>query len=318
MTRRPAAAAWAEAHAKVNLGLAVIGRRPDGYHDLRSVFLRLDLHDHLEIRLADDVAGEDELVIDGPPGLPTRDNLVLRALSRLRAAVERPLPALAVRLDKHIPVAAGLGGGSSDAAAALELAARAWDLPLDRAALMDLAAGVGSDVPFFASGHPAALVSGVGDSVEALPEPRPGAGILLVTPPQRLSTAAVFAELDRIPAPSRGAKERTARVATLAAALGGGADAAALAAVAADLRDTNDLWAPAVRLMPQLSRLREQLEAGLGRVVHLSGSGPTLVAVYPSLEAARTAAAVLEQEQAAALRDAVITATCSHARGGSS
>lgn len=318
MTRRPAAAAWAEAHAKVNLGLAVIGRRPDGYHDLRSVFLRLDLHDHLEIRLADDVAGEDELVIDGPPGLPTRDNLVLRALSRLRAAVERPLPALAVRLDKHIPVAAGLGGGSSDAAAALELAARAWDLPLDRAALMDLAAGVGSDVPFFASGHPAALVSGVGDSVEALPEPRPGAGILLVTPPQRLSTAAVFAELDRIPVPSRGAKERTARVATLAAALGGGADAAALAAAAADLRDTNDLWAPAVRLMPQLSRLREQLEAGLGRVVHLSGSGPTLVAVYPSLEAARTAAAVLEQEQAAALRDAVITATCSHARGGSS
>lgn len=318
MTRRPAAAAWAEAHAKVNLGLAVIGRRPDGYHDLRSVFLRLDLHDHLEIRLADDVAGEDELVIDGPPGLPTRDNLVLRALSHLRAAVERPLPALAVRLDKHIPVAAGLGGGSSDAAAALELAARAWDLPLDRAALMDLAAGVGSDVPFFASGHPAALVSGVGDSVEALPEPRPGAGILLVTPPQRLSTAAVFAELDRIPAPSRGAKERTARVATLAAALGGGADAAALAAAAADLRDTNDLWAPAVRLMPQLSRLREQLEAGLGRVVHLSGSGPTLVAVYPSLEAARTAAAVLEQEQAAALRDAVITATCSHARGGSS
>lgn len=318
MTRRPVAAAWAEAHAKVNLGLAVIGRRPDGYHDLRSVFLRLDLHDHLEIRLADDVAGEDELVIDGPPGLPTRDNLVLRALSHLRAAVERPLPALAVRLDKHIPVAAGLGGGSSDAAAALELAARAWDLSLDRAALMDLAAGVGSDVPFFASGHPAALVSGVGDSVEALPEPRPGAGILLVTPPQRLSTAAVFAELDRIPAPSRGAKERTARVATLAAALGGGADAAALAAVAADLRDTNDLWAPAVRLMPQLSRLREQLEAGLGRVVHLSGSGPTLVAVYPSLEAARTAAAVLEQEQAAALRDAVITATCSHARGGSS
>jgi 4-diphosphocytidyl-2-C-methyl-D-erythritol kinase len=318
VTRRPVAAAWAEAHAKVNLGLAVTGRRPDGYHDLRSVFLRLDLHDHLEIRRADDVAGEDELVIDGPPGLPTRDNLVLRALARLRAAVEQPLPALAVRLDKHIPVAAGLGGGSSDAAAALKLAVDAWDVLLDRAALMDLAAGVGSDVPFFASGHAAALVSGVGDSVEALPEPRPGAGILLVTPPQRLSTAAVFAELDRLPAPSRGPRDQAARVAALAAALEGGADAADLAAAAADLRDANDLWAPAVRLMPQLARLREHLEARLGRVVHLSGSGPTLVAVYPSLEAARTAAAVLEQEQATALRDAVITATCSHARGGSS
>jgi 4-diphosphocytidyl-2-C-methyl-D-erythritol kinase len=318
VTRRPLAAAWAEAHAKVNLGLAVTGRRPDGYHDLRSVFLRLDLHDHLEIRLATDAGGNDELVIDGPPGLPTRDNLVLRALSRLRTAVPGPLPALAVRLDKHIPIAAGLGGGSSDAAAVLELAARAWQLPLDRAALMGLAAGVGSDVPFFASGHAAALVSGVGDLVEALPEPRPGAGLLLITPTQRLSTAAVFAELDRVPTSSRGAREQTARVVALAAALRDGADAPALADAAAALRDANGLWAPAVRLMPELARLRDELEARLGRAVLLSGSGPTLMAVYPSLEGARTAAAVLGHEHATALRDAIITATCSHATGGSS
>jgi 4-diphosphocytidyl-2-C-methyl-D-erythritol kinase len=331
VTRRPVAAAWAEAHAKVNLALAVTGRRPDGYHDLRSVFLRLELHDHLEVRLADGARGtpgtpgspaEDVLVIDGPPGLSPRDNLVLRAITRLRAAIERPLPALAVRLDKHIPVAAGLGGGSSDAAAALELAARAWDVALDRAALVRLAAAVGSDVPFFASGHSAALVSGVGDIVDALPEPRPGAGFLLVTPPQPLSTPAVFAELDRVPTAGRGALENAsdsvARVAALAATLGAGTDAAALAAAAADLRDANDLWAPAARLMPQLGLLRELLEARLGRAVLLSGSGPTLVAVYPSLEAARAAAAVLGEEPPTALRDAIITVTRSHARGGSS
>ncbi len=292
-TRRPLVAAWAEAPAKVNLGLAITGRREDGYHGLRSVFLRLALHDHLEARPAADARGEDELVIEGDPGLSAHDNLVLRAAACLRAAesvrgvTDGPLPALRFRLDKHIPSAAGLAGGSSDAAAALALAAGAWGLSPDRAALLEVAARLGADVPFFVAAHGAALVSGVGEVIEPLPEPWPPPGVLLVTTAERLSTAAVFAEFDRGAAPPGADSGRSqAMVDHLAVALRRGLDGAALAGLAEGLRDANDLWPAAARLSPGLTPAREALESILGRAVLLTGSGPTLLAVYPSLEAA--------------------------------
>ena len=163
------------------------GRRADGYHTLRSIFVRLVLHDHLEVRPAADPAGPDELVIEdhaagAAPHVPGPGDLILRAAAALRVAYPgRRLPALRFRLDKHIPVAAGLAGGSSDAAAALELAAAAWELVVDRPELLALAAGVGADVPFFVANHAAALVGGVGEVFEGLPAPHPPAGILLVT-----------------------------------------------------------------------------------------------------------------------------------------
>ncbi len=322
-TRRPLVAAWAEAPAKVNLGLAITGRREDGYHRLRSVFLRLALHDHLEARTAADSRGEDELVIEGDPGLSVHDNLVLRAVASLRAAeglrggAPSPLPALRFRLDKHIPSAAGLAGGSSDAAAALALAAGAWGLSPDRAALLEVAGRLGADVPFFAAAHGAALVSGIGEIIEPLPEPWPLPGVLLVTTTERLSTAAVFAEFDRgAAAPDGDSARSAAMVEHLAVALRRGLDGAALAGLAEGLRDANDLWPAAARLSPGLTPARETLESLLGRAVLLTGSGPTLLAVYPSLEAATSAAAELEQDRPPALRGATILATSGSSREG--
>ena len=329
-TGRALVAAWAEAPAKVNLGLAITGRREDGYHRLRSVFLRLALHDHLEVRTAADSRGQDELVIEGDPGLSVHDNLVLRAAACLRAAqdlraaedrrgsADRPLPALRFRLDKHIPAAAGLAGGSSDAAAALALAAEAWGLSPDRDALLEVAGRLGADVPFFAAAHGAALVSGVGEVIEPLPQPWPPPGVLLFTAAERLSTAAVFAEFDRGAALPRGdAAGSAAMVERLAVALRGGLDGAALADLADELRDANDLWPAAARLSPGLTPAREALESRLDRAVLLTGSGPTLLAVYPSLEAATSAASEIERDRPPALRGATILATSGSSRGGS-
>ena len=185
-------------------------------------------------------------------------------------------------------------------------------------ALQEAAGRVGADVPFFTAGHAAALVSGVGEIVEPLPEAWPPAGLLLVTPADRLATAAVFAAYDR-GAPPAGASTATAvePVERLADALRGGLDGAALAMLAADLRDANDLWPAATRLSAGLAPARDALERSIGRAALLTGSGPTLLAVYPSPEAATAAAAHLEQDRPPALRGATILATSSSTRGGS-
>ena len=171
------------APAKLNLTLAVIGRRRDGYHDLHSVVVPLELADRLS--LAIQPVGGDSITSTGfDPGWPER-NLVLRAIDVTRAAVARswpgaPMspPALAVRLEKRIPIAAGLGGGSSDAAAAI-----------------DGALEVGSDVPLFLAGG-AALIEGRGERVTPLHGVHASAGgeaaVLLVTPALSIHTAAVF------------------------------------------------------------------------------------------------------------------------------
>ncbi len=298
----------ADAHAKLNLALAVTGVRDDGYHTLRSVFLRLALHDRLEVEL-DPEAESDSLELEGELEA-SHDNLVLRAADGLRAVVDPTLPALHFRLRKRIPAAAGLGGGSSDAAAALDLALAAWGVRLHPAERLDAALRVGADVPFFAAGHPASLIEGVGERISRLPAPEPPAGIVLVTPPGRLSTAAVFAEFDRDPA--SGALERVDEAAAL---LREPVDGMTLAATTAMLKEANDLWAPALRLLPQLAALRDVASAVLGRAVLLTGSGPTLFAVYPSEAAATRAAVALASAAAAELEGATIITTSTIARG---
>jgi 4-diphosphocytidyl-2-C-methyl-D-erythritol kinase len=330
VTRRAIATAWAEAQAKVNLGLVVTGRRADGFHTLESLFVRLALHDHLEARPAADAEGPDELDVHGDPSVPIDGNIVLRAVAALRSAAGARLPALHLRLDKHIPVSAGLGGGSSDAAAAMRLAIEVWGLPADdrpapggEAGLptglaAGLAAGLGADVPFFVSRHAAARAAGLGERLEPLPAAHPGAGVLLVTPPERLSTGAVFAALAEESSPHDGDPEgRLAAIDELARSLRVGLAGPHLAALAPRLRDANELWAPAARLLPRLPALRERLEDRLGQTVLLTGSGPTLVALYPSAEAAAQAASSLESAAAAELRGATIIAT-STSRGGPS
>lgn len=298
----------ADAHAKINLALAVTGTRDDGYHELRSVFLRLALHDRLEVELDPD-ASSDRLEVEGE-NVASDDNVVLRAASHLRAAIDPSLPALRFGLDKRIPAAAGLGGGSSDAAAAIDLALAAWGVRLHPAERLGAALRVGADVPFFTAGHAASLVEGIGEHVSPLPSPEPAAGILLVTPRKRLATAAVFAEYDRLPA--TGALERVDEIAAL---LREGLDGLTLAATTAVLRDANDLWPPASRLLPELAATRELVSRIIGHAVLLTGSGPTLVAVYPSEAAATRGAIALGASAAPELEGATIISTSTIGRG---
>ena len=151
-----------DAPAKINLGLKVLRRRPDGYHDIRSIFQTVDLFDRLSFERVDD--GNTEILCDDP-GTPTDSrNLIHRAVGALRECTGTNR-GVRVRLDKRIPVGAGLGGGSSDAAAALRALNRVWALGLSADRLRALGSCVGSDVPFLLGGG-TALVSGRGEHVQ--------------------------------------------------------------------------------------------------------------------------------------------------------
>jgi 4-diphosphocytidyl-2-C-methyl-D-erythritol kinase len=283
------------APAKLNLTLAVTGKRDDGYHTLHSIMVPLSLGDALTVAATPPGATRDSLQISGLV-LPARlDNLVLRAIIATRAAVASTWsgapafpPALAARLAKRIPVAAGLGGGSSDAAAAIQAALAAWSATLDPEATAALAASLGSDVPFFLAGT-AALVTGRGEFVEPLPEigGEPLA-FLLVTPQLQLSTAEVFK------AYAGGAREPDAGLARdtserLAAEIKVGTTSAALLARAEELASANDLRSAASSLVPGLRTFVAALEKLLDRPVCQSGSGPTVWSLYASLAEARKA-----------------------------
>ncbi|HEX5467278.1 MAG TPA: hypothetical protein VFW92_11455 [Candidatus Limnocylindrales bacterium] len=288
------------ARAKINLGLRVGARRPDGFHELTSIFVRLAVADELSVSVAGVAPTTDPdadmLAVVGPRPTPDpADDLVLRAAALLRSHAARPLPALAFRLVKRVPVAAGLGGGSADAAAALTLAATAWGIELDPSDRRALAERLGSDVPFFAANVPAARVEGRGERITPLSAPT-RLGLLLVRPPIDLLTAEVFAAYDALaagpPPTSAGAPADTglAPAPRLESAPLPGPGAWQPRELAASLREANDLWPAVARLWPELPTVRERLERDLGRPVLLTGSGPTLVALYPSLVGAREAA----------------------------
>jgi len=319
------------APAKINLTLAVLGGpRADGYHPLRGVSARLSLVDDVSVRTTGSVptpSGDMLRMRPGSAGVRTRDDLALQAAEALRAWAGRPLPRLAIALRKRIPVGAGLGGGSSDAAAALRLAVRAWGLAIDEEALAALALALGSDVPFFLAASPIAIVGGRGEQVEPLPATGvAGTGVLLVCLEGKPSTADVFAAHDaergRIrrrraqagggPAVRTGvaqgagdgrvddALEATER---LVAFLQDDPSPAGLAVLAAVLRDANDLFPAAIRVIAGLAELRSHVEDALGRPALLSGAGPTLCVLYPSgaeaREALRTLRASLARRVAA-------------------
>ncbi|MEP6680447.1 MAG: 4-(cytidine 5'-diphospho)-2-C-methyl-D-erythritol kinase [Chloroflexota bacterium] len=248
------------APAKLNLSLSVTGRRPDGYHELASVFALLDLEDWLLL-----LPGAPGLRIEGADEIPLgHENLAWRGLV---AGLEAQPDAACLALEKLIPVAAGMGGGSSDAAAAWRLGRR-WRGADEIAKAASLAV-IGADVPFFAAQLPAAYVTGIGEQVEPLPAPEDAPHVVLAVAPFRLSTAAVFAELRRsdwsVP-PARAAEP-----------------------------GRNDLLAPAQRLRPEIDDL-VRLMAAAGAEPHLTGSGPTLFALTDDLERAESVRARLSAE----------------------
>jgi 4-diphosphocytidyl-2-C-methyl-D-erythritol kinase len=300
------------APAKLNLTLAIIGRRPDGLHALHSVMAPLGLADRLSLAPA---AGEHDTLHVSGPGLdrdalgPTADNLVLRAIDAARRAVggARPTPALAARLEKRIPIAAGLAGGSSDAAAAFDGALEAWgaggDTVLSAGERQRAAARLGSDVPFFLAGD-VALVEGRGERVTALPGAIRGEapGILLVVPRIAVATAEVFAAYAASGVPINGATRLTSE--HLAGELQRGLTAQALHDRAGILASANDLYPASAAVEPAVVPFRRALARLTGRPIGLSGSGPTLWVLYPTAEAARAAEVVVR----AALRSAELVA----------
>ncbi len=263
------------ARAKVNLWLNVVGRRADGYHLLDSLVAFTDLADEIDVSAASDLS----LEVAGPGAVSLQDeadNLVLRA-ARLLAGRAGLAPRAALRLTKHIPVAAGLGGGSADAAAALLALVDLWRVAMPEEELFDLAAELGAAVPMCLAGRPA-LVAGVGERLA--PAPRlPACAILLVNPGLPLPTPQVFA----------------ARQATFSAERpmpGAWPDLAAFGREIASRG--NDLTEAAVSLRPEITNVLQALRGSDG-VVHaaMSGSGATCFGLYETVEMARRAAASL-------------------------
>jgi len=275
-----------DARAKLNLYLRVVGRRADGYHLLDSLVAFCDLADTIAVAPAGDLT----LSIDGPlagaiANEPVDANLVLRAARALagRAGVA---PKAAIRLTKRIPVAAGLGGGSADAAATLLALVDLWRVAMPEEELFDLAASLGADVPMCLAGRPA-QVSGIGERVgpaAALPR----CAVVLVNPGTPLPTPPVFAAYARavashsIAAPIDTASADVSTLGRLLEARG------------------NDLTDAARSVVPAIADVLGELSGTRGcRIAQMSGSGATCFALYDDPDAAEVARAVISRDQPA-------------------
>lgn len=268
------------APAKVNLTLHVCGRRSDGYHLLDSLVVFADVGDRISVSNSDDLS----LEIAGPFGealAGETDNLVMRAAQLLRALANSNKGAR-IRLEKNLPVASGIGGGSSDAAAALRACAELWAIDPTRISSTELATKLGADVPVCFFRKPA-FMSGAGEILSPAP-PLPTCWLVLVNSGQPLATKTVFAALsDFSPALTRSAFYNLADAAGLAAAL---------------KSHQNDLTGPARALAPSIASTLSALEnAPECLLARLSGSGPTCFGVFAGERAARNAAALISSTE---------------------
>jgi 4-diphosphocytidyl-2-C-methyl-D-erythritol kinase len=258
------------APAKLNLCLYVGPRRDDGLHEIRSLFEPIELADELRITEAD----EDEVICEGIEA----PDLTARALAALREHGWDG-PPLRIEVTKRVPVAAGLGGGSADAAAVLRLAMGEVE------GLRSIAAGIGADVPSQLQPRPC-LVAGAGEVIEPAPPPGEHA-VVLIPQPEGLATAAVYAEADRLGSP-RGGNELEAIRRQLR-------DAVDTAGSPLDYREhlVNDLQPAAISLRPEIEEAMRALEEAGAAHAMVTGSGPTAFGLYRTAEEAATAAADL-------------------------
>ena len=270
------------APAKVNLYLHLIGRRPDGYHLLDSLIAFPDIGDRITAESATTLS----LEVTGPEaaGLANsgHDNLVLRA-ARLLADHTGTARGAALLLEKNLPVAAGIGGGSSDAAAVLRLLAALWQLSIGEEALTGLGARLGADLPVCLYGR-AAWVGGIGERIEPAPD-LPETGILLANPRTELPTAGVFAA-------RTGPFDEAGRFTPMPS------DAAGLARALMARR--NDLTDTAIGLVPEIGVVLSRLARLPGTLLaRMSGSGATCFALFRdrgAAEEARVALAAAEPQ----------------------
>ncbi|HEX9779597.1 MAG TPA: 4-(cytidine 5'-diphospho)-2-C-methyl-D-erythritol kinase [bacterium] len=277
------------APAKVNLSLRVLGRRADGYHEIETVFQRVNLADELTFKRRP--AGL--RLTSSDPALDVGDeNLVIKAASVLRDATGARQGA-AIHLTKRVPIAAGLGGGSSDAAATLIGLNHLWQLKLRQERLIELAAEIGSDVPFFLHNCPYAVGRGRGERCEPL-ESRLGLNQVLVVPEAALSTRDVYAGARFDLTPSRPFSN------VVEHALTNGS----LSELAQGIQ--NDLEPEAIRRCPVIPRIQERLRYLGCLSAHVSGSGPSVVGLCLHAEQARETADRLRSDGAAPWRVDVI------------
>jgi 4-diphosphocytidyl-2-C-methyl-D-erythritol kinase len=250
------------AFAKINLALRVVGVRADGYHELLTTFQSLALHDTLTFTVA---RGPFHIACDDPACPADRTNLVWRAADEIwRAAGRRGEPGgVRVRIEKRIPLAAGLGGGSSDAAASLRALASLWGVELGEDRLRRIAAGLGADVPYFLQGGTALGVER-GDVLFPLID-WPASWIVLLLPDFGVSTVDAFRWFDR----------QRARVKEAA-------------------RHGNDLEAPVVARYPEIGALVEALRAAGASYGSMSGSGSAVFGVFGDRTSAESAAGRLK------------------------
>jgi 4-diphosphocytidyl-2-C-methyl-D-erythritol kinase len=270
-----------QAYAKVNLFLHVVGRRPDGYHFIDSLVVFSGIGDVVQATsdAPGGASGDTEcldLTIAGDFAAqlqPDPDNLVLRAARALAAATGQP-PRATLHLEKRLPVASGIGGGSADAAAALRLLVRLWDIAIAPADLRDIAATLGADVPVCLASQPARM-GGIGEVLSAAPV-LPRFGMLLVNPGVGVSTPAVF-------------RARSGPFSPPSVLPSGWADAHAMAADLALC--SNDLEAPALSLCPAIAEILAALRAHPGCLLaRMSGSGATCFGLFAGDAEAEAAA----------------------------
>lgn len=273
----------AHAYAKINWALNITGLRSDGYHELDMLMQSIELGDDMVFEDAEALT----LTVDGKPDPDQDRNLVIRAAKALmkHSGTKR---GAAIALGKHVPVRAGLGGGSADCALTLRALNKLWGLNLSDEVLLALGASLGADVPFCLTGG-LAHVRGIGERIEPLPE-APALPLVLVTPGGGLSTAEVFGLWDRGGYPS---------VDLNAVKLAEAVRRCDLAAV--DALAKNALTAPALSLMPEIGETMKRLRALGGSAVFMTGSGSTVVAVFDNPVKAR--------EIAEALPNAIFTRT---------
>ncbi|MRG70931.1 4-(cytidine 5'-diphospho)-2-C-methyl-D-erythritol kinase [Alphaproteobacteria bacterium HT1-32] len=267
------------AAAKINLWLHVTGRREDGYHLLDSLIAFAGVGDRLTLTRSDDLS----LSLTGPfsEGLTTTsDNLVIRAATLL-ASEAGIRPAAAITLEKNLPVASGIGGGSADAAAAIRGLSKLWNLSLPTEVTARIALRLGADVPMCLAGQ-AALASGIGEVLHPVGQMAP-AWLVLVNPRVAISTPEIF----------RLRENSFTDITTPAAG-----KLATLADLTAALRERhNDLQPPAIRLAPVIGEVLERLR-GLSGCQHaaMSGSGATCFGLFEDRQTAEQAAGSLSSE----------------------
>lgn len=267
----------AEAFAKVNLGLVVDSRAADGYHPIASLAQSVSWSDRLELRAAE----ADDFIADGMEA--SESNMAWRAVLAARAGAASRRPVV-LRLEKRLPVAAGLAGGSADAAAALAMTARL--LRVSQVDLSAIAAELGSDVPFCLSGG-LAIMEGRGERLTPQPA-RGGYALGLVVPPVELPTPAVYERWDHMEQPA--------------------GEAMPDSALPPPLRDyaplRNDLQPAAESLAPEVADWRSDLQRRWGRPVAMTGSGPTLFGYF--LDEDEAASAIADRPDGARAAQAAV------------